>query len=230
MGRRCGPPALPLCDEIGLWCEQVTGARSWSAGRAGLFLDRDGVILQPIPYLHKASDTLLIDGATEVIRACNRRGVPVILVTNQSGVGRGMYSWSEFQEVQNELSRQLEKGGACLDLVLACAYHGEGNGEFRVAQHQWRKPRPGMIHEAARILQIDVSRSWIVGDQASDIEAGRVSGLAGGVLVLSGETSQSDTNNLASSKNYLVRTADSIAACHFLVEGISEFSPSDDIL
>ena len=217
MDRRVDETVFPLCDEIGLWCEEVTGARAWSAGRAGLFLDRDGVVLQPIPYLHKASDALLVQGATELIRACNRKEIPVILVTNQSGVGRGMYGWSEFREVQIELSSQLERGGACLDLVLACAYHGEGNGEFRVPQHQWRKPRPGMIHEAARILQIDVSRSWIVGDRASDIEAGRASGLAGGILVLSGETAQSDANSIVGNENFMVRKADSIASCHFLI-------------
>ena len=217
MDRRVDETVFPLCDEIGLWREEVTGARAWSAGRAGLFLDRDGVVLQPIPYLHKASDALLVQGATELIRACNRKEIPVILVTNQSGIGRGMYGWLEFQEVQNELTSQLEKGGACLDLVLACAYHGEGNGEFRVTQHQWRKPRPGMIHEAARILQIDVSRSWIVGDRASDIEAGRASGLAGGILVLSGETAQSDANSIVGNENFMVRKADSIASCHFLI-------------
>ena len=217
MDRRGEETGFPLGDEVGLWCEQVTGARAWSAGRAGLFLDRDGVVLQPIPYLHKASDALLIEGATEVIRACNRKEIPVILVTNQSGIGRGMYGWSEFREVQNELSGQLEKEGACLDLVLACAYHGEASGEYRVPQHPWRKPRPGMIHEAARILQIDVSRSWIVGDRASDIEAARVSGLAGGILVFSGETTQSGANDIVGDENFIVRKADSIASCHFLI-------------
>ena len=71
MDRRVDETVFPLCDEIGLWREEVTGARAWSAGRAGLFLDRDGVVLQPIPYLHKASDALLVQGATELIRACN---------------------------------------------------------------------------------------------------------------------------------------------------------------
>ncbi len=74
-----------------------------------------------------------------------------------------------------------------------------------------------MIHEAARILQIDLSRSWIVGDRASDIEAGRSSGLAGGILVLSGETAQSGANNIVGNKNFIVRTADSIASCLFLI-------------
>ena len=217
MDRRVEETGFPLCDGVGLWCEQVTGVREWSAGRAGLFLDRDGVVLQPIPYLHKASDALLIEGATEVIRTCNRKEIPVILVTNQSGVGRGMYGWSEFREVQDELSSQLEKEGACLDLVLACAYHGEASGEYRVPQHPWRKPRPGMIHEAARILQIDVSRSWMVGDRASDIEAARLSGLAGGILVLSGETARSGANDIVGDENFIVRKADSIASCHFLI-------------
>ena len=208
---------MPLSDEVGLWCRQVTGETAWAVGRAALFLDRDGVILRPVPYLHRASESALIEGAAEVIQACNRNQIPVILVTNQSGIGRGMYGWQEFQEVQDELSSQLEKEGACLDLVLACAYHGEASGEYRVPQHPWRKPRPGMIHEAARILQIDVSRSWIVGDQASDIEAARVSGLAGGVLVFSGETAQSGANGIVGDENFIVRKAASIASCHFLI-------------
>ncbi|MEE2694562.1 MAG: HAD family hydrolase [Pseudomonadota bacterium] len=213
---------MPLRREIGLWCEQVTGASAWATGKAALFLDRDGVILRPVPYLHKASDSVLVEGAVEVIQACNKNEIPVILVTNQSGIGRGMYGWQDFQEVQNELNSQLGKGGACLDLVLACAYHGEGNGEYRLSQHPWRKPQPGMIYEAARILQVDLSRSWIIGDRASDIEAGRASGLCGGILVLSGETTQSGAADVVGGPDFVVRKVHSIAACQFLIRQMSQ--------
>ena len=75
---------MPLSDEVGLWCRQITGETAWAVGRAALFLDRDGVILRPVPYLHRASESVLIEGAAEVIQACNRNEIPVIFLTAYS--------------------------------------------------------------------------------------------------------------------------------------------------
>jgi D-glycero-D-manno-heptose 1,7-bisphosphate phosphatase len=221
MRRRQDDKTLALHDGIGLWSELLTDVADWSAGSSALFLDRDGVILKSVSYLHNPEDVALIDGATEIILSCNRNKIPVVVVTNQSGIGRGMYGWPEFQAVQAELVALLAKGGASLDLVLACGYHGEAEGQYRQPQHPWRKPRPGMIGEAARVLQLDLSGSWIIGDHETDIEAGRAGGLAGGILVLSGETSQSAANSVVASQGFSVRKAYSIAACRFLVEHMS---------
>ena len=221
MVRERGDEALPLQDGVGLWCELLSDVTEWSVGRSALFLDRDGVILESISYLHSPEDAALIDGAAEIICSCNRNKIPVVVVTNQSGVGRGMYGWHEFQATQNQLVVLLGNEGASLDMVLACAYHEDAQGEYRQPQHLWRKPRPGMIAEAARVLQLDLSTSWIIGDQETDIEAGRTGGLAGGILVLSGETDQSVADTVVGSQGFTVRKAYSIAACRFLIEYMS---------
>ncbi len=173
-------------------------ARTYSATpRAGLFLDRDGVVLEEINYLQRISDMRLIEGTTTLIHAANQRDIPVILVTNQSGVGRGYYGWHEFAEVQAKLLDWLSQEDARLDMVLACAYHESAEHPFDVANHPWRKPAPGMLQEAAKALALDLSRSWIIGDSASDIQAGRNAGLAGGMHVATGHGERDRTMALS---------------------------------
>ena len=172
-----------LLDGIGLWLE-ARAAPSKGPPRPALFLDRDGVVVVETGYLHKARDMKLAPGAAALIAACNRRGAPVVIVTNQGGVGRGYYDWRDFAAVQEAIAGALlAAAGAAWDMALACGYHPEGRGSFRRAAHPWRKPAPGMLLAAARRLPIDMARSWIVGDRATDIEAGRAAGLAGGVHV-----------------------------------------------
>ena len=213
--------SLVLRDGIGLWSEQLTDVTEWSRGRPALFLDRDGVILKSVSYLHKPEETSLIEGAVEIISSCNDNKIPVIIVTNQSGVGRGMYGWSEFEKVQDELISLIGEGCALIDMVLACAYHPDAKEPYKRHQHPWRKPNPGMIEEAAEVLHLDLSRSWIIGDQKTDIVAGQAAKLAGGILVLSGETDQSAANNIVGGQDFIVRKAYSIAACRFLIDYMS---------
>jgi len=182
------PTALPLVtDAPGLW-RQVSSAAPCPGDdiRPALFLDRDGVIVQETGYLHRVEDLRPYPAAAAVIRACNERRIPVVLVTNQSGVGRGYYGWAEFAALQCALMDRLAAAGARFDMVLACAYHQDGEPPYGIARHDWRKPGPGMLREAAETLRLDLARSWIVGDAASDIEAGRNAGLAGGIHVLTG--------------------------------------------
>lgn len=167
-------------DDAGLWCEV---AAADLAGRAALFLDRDGVIVVDTDYLGRSEDLRLIPGAAAAIGRVNALGLPVVVVTNQSGIGRGYYDWNGFHAVQTALTAVLAAEGARLDAVLACAYHHDARGAMAVADHPWRKPRPGMILEAARRMRLDLSRSWIVGDRAHDLAAGLAAELAGGTLV-----------------------------------------------
>jgi D-glycero-D-manno-heptose 1,7-bisphosphate phosphatase len=173
-----------LQDGVGCWLERLTA--DVPEGRPALFLDRDGVIVEETHYLSSPADVRIIDGVAEVIARCNKLNMPVIVVTNQAGIARGYYGWPEFEAVQAEIVRRLAVAGARLDLVLACAYHHEGKAPYVVAGHQWRKPNPGMIQKAAELLKLDLSRSMIVGDKISDIEAGAAAGLRRGVLVLTG--------------------------------------------
>ena len=169
---------MTLVDETGLWCE-ILGTDY--AGRPAIFLDRDGVV-EDVDYLARESDLHMITGSAAAIARCNRLGIPVILVSNQSGIGRGFYGWSDFAAVQAALSAALAEVGAHFDAVLACAYHADAQGEYRVADHPWRKPNPGMLREAAKRMHLDLSNSWIIGDRASDLAAGQAASLHGGVL------------------------------------------------
>lgn len=173
-----------LLDGVGCWLECLTD--DVPAGRPALFLDRDGVIVEETHYLSNPADLRLIDGVAGVIAEFNAQEIPVIVVTNQAGIGRGYYNWSEFAAVQAELIRQLATAGARVDAVLACAYHDEGKAGYGIADHPWRKPNPGMFRAAAERLKVDLSRSVIVGDKISDLEAGAAAGLSRGVLVLTG--------------------------------------------
>ena len=206
-----------LPDAPGLWCQQRRAEISGQDPLPALFLDRDGVIVEEVKYLHRVEDVRLIAGVDKIIATCNENNIPVVLVTNQSGVGRGLYGWAEFAAVQDSITDALDPLGAHIDMVLACAYHDQAQSQYKQLNHFWRKPNPGMFLEAEKRLKIDLSRSWIVGDQPSDIEAGRAAKLCGGVLVLSGQTSQSGSTSARSSDGYRVRVAYSLAACRFLV-------------
>jgi D-glycero-D-manno-heptose 1,7-bisphosphate phosphatase len=163
-------------DADGVWRE-ARGELSWCAGRATLFLDRDGVVVEEREYLRRVEDVALIPGAAELIAAANGRGIPVVVASNQAGIARGLFGWGEFQQVQAEMTRRLELAGARVDLTLACPHYPE---------HPDRKPQPGMFRKAAEMAALELGRSWVVGDKAGDLEAGRAAGLAGGVLVLTG--------------------------------------------
>ncbi len=174
-------------DHDGVWCQPLRPDEAASCrGRPALFLDRDGVLVAEVGYLHRPEDVRLIPGAATLIATANRAGLPVVLVTNQAGIGRGTYGWAEFQATQTQISADLAAGGAALDLVLACPFHAEAAPPYRHPAHPCRKPRPGMILRAAERLGLDLAGSRIVGDRALDLEAGRAAGLAGGVQVLTG--------------------------------------------
>jgi D-glycero-D-manno-heptose 1,7-bisphosphate phosphatase len=167
-------------DVSGLWSEVFAGD---FAGRPALFLDRDGVIVEDTHYLGRPEEMRMLAGAAAAIAQCNRLGIPVVLVSNQSGIARGLYDWKGFAAVQAALADALTQAGARLDAVFACAHHADGQAPFDIADHPWRKPNPGMIITAGERMELDLAQSWIVGDRASDIAAGLAARLAGGVLV-----------------------------------------------
>ena len=139
-----------------------------------------------IGYLHRPGDVRLIAGAIDLIVAAHRASLAVVLITNQAGIGRGIYGWAEFQATQERISADLAVAGATLDMVLACPFHAKAEPPYRHPAHPCRKPRPGMILRAAERLGLDLAESWVVGDRTIDLEAGRAAGLAGGVHVLTG--------------------------------------------
>jgi len=201
-----GQPAQ-LGDDL-VWAEVLSPARPAPA----LFLDRDGVVVEEVHFLHDPAQLRLIGGAAAVIRRANEAGVHAVLVTNQSGIGRGRYGWKAFAAVQQRLQAELAAGGARLDAVLACPCHPEAVDPYRHPDHPARKPNPGMLLKAAALLDIDLAASWIVGDRDVDIAAGRAAGLAGAVHVATGYGAEHRPQALAlAAPGFTVLAADSIA-------------------
>lgn len=191
-----------------LWLE-VTG----TARRApALFLDRDGAVIEEKYNLSDPAGVALIPGAADTIRWAADRGWHVVLVTNQSGIGRGLFGWPEFAAVQARMTGLLADRGATLDAVLACPFHPQGKGSLRHGDHPTRKPNPGMLLAAAERLDIVLSESWIVGDRVRDIAAGRNAGLAGAVHVATGHGGEAEQALALAGEGFSVHPAASIAA------------------
>lgn len=151
-----------------------------------LFLDRDGVIVEEVDYLHRVDDVKLIEGAEQIISEVASRGFRVAMVTNQAGIGRGYYGWQEFSDVNNYILDYLEQRGARVDCVVAAPHHPDGRQQYRHHNHKMRKPNTGMLESACRLLNGDILRSFIVGDNITDIMAGKNFGLRKAFLVLTG--------------------------------------------
>jgi D-glycero-D-manno-heptose 1,7-bisphosphate phosphatase len=193
---RADPPEGAAIDGEGLWV-QVLRRPQGSALRPALFLDRDGVIVDEVDHLSRAADARLIDGAAEVIAAANRRGIPVVVVTNQSGIGQGLFAWDAFIDVQHRILGDLAAEGAFVDGVFACPHHPKALPPYNHPDHPARKPNPGMLVRAAKRLALDLSTSWIIGDRTRDLAAGRRAGLAGGLLVSTGYGDQQGERDAA---------------------------------
>ena len=193
---------------------QVISEKNDTFGRPALFMDRDGVIVEEVNYLHRKEDVSIIPGAIEVIRRANILNIPVIILTNQAGVGRRYYSWKHFAEVQNEILMILEDADVEIDAVFACPHHPEARGPYFHPNHPWRKPNPGMLTIAEMKMEINIAKSWIIGDRASDIRAGANAGCIGGIHVKTGhgirESEQNASLALASEK-FKIKILPSIA-------------------
>lgn len=145
--------------------------------RPALFLDRDGVINEEVGYLYRADEVRFVPGIFALLRTARRLGYVLVVVTNQSGIARGMYGEAEFQAVMDYMRGEMAGEGAGLDAVYFCPYHPtHGVGEWR-REHEDRKPGPGMLRRAARELGLDLGRSVMVGDRCSDVGAARAAGL-----------------------------------------------------
>ena len=146
--------------------------------RKALFLDRDGVINVDAGYVHSAEQTQWIPGIFELCRAARDLGYALVVVTNQAGIARGYYDEAQFAAHSAWLLGQFALRGLKLAAIYHCPHHPtEGIGELR-RECDCRKPRPGMILQAQRELDIDLSASALLGDKDSDLEAGRAAGVA----------------------------------------------------
>ncbi len=153
--------------------------------RPAVFLDRDGTINEQMGYINHIDRFHLLPRAAQAIRLLNEQGIPVVVVTNQSGLARGYFPESLLSAVHKKMAEELAAAGAHVDGIYICPHHPEAREErFRVAC-ACRKPQNGLFLQAARELDLDLSRSYVVGDRWSDLKAAR-SCQARGVLVLTG--------------------------------------------
>jgi D-glycero-D-manno-heptose 1,7-bisphosphate phosphatase len=146
--------------------------------RPAVFIDRDGTISEEVGYLNHVSRFRMLPSVPEAIRKLNERGIPAIVVTNQSGVGRGYFPVSLVQAVHDVMTAQLAAAGARLDAVYYCPHVSSDLCACR-------KPSPGMLERAAGDHAIDLARSFVVGDRFGDIELGHRVG-ARSILVRTG--------------------------------------------
>lgn len=142
-----------------------------------LFLDRDGVVNVEKNYVHRIEDFEFVEGIFDLCRVATTRGWPVVIVTNQAGIGRGLYTPGQFGLLTEWMLARFREEGAPLTAVYHCPYHPQhGVGEYR-RESPDRKPGPGMILKARDDWNIDLPRSAMLGDRLTDIEAARAAGV-----------------------------------------------------
>jgi D-glycero-D-manno-heptose 1,7-bisphosphate phosphatase len=139
--------------------------------RPAAFLDRDGVLNVDHGYAHRPEQIEWVDGAAQAVRLLNEAGYTVIVVTNQAGVARGLYSEADIHHLHAHMRNVLLAQGARIDAFYYCPHHPEGTvQEFAVAC-DCRKPGPGMLEQAARDWPIDIRHSFLIGDKETDMQA-----------------------------------------------------------
>lgn len=147
-----------------------------------MFLDRDGTLIEDPGYVSDPGDVRMIPGVASTLAKYREAGFALVVVTNQSGIGRGLYEWRDYDAVAKRVSMLFAGEGIDFDAVLACGHSPEITPACG-----WRKPAPGMIEEAAGLLDIDLSQSFLVGDKMSDLQAAVAAGLPRAVHVASGQ-------------------------------------------
>jgi D-glycero-D-manno-heptose 1,7-bisphosphate phosphatase len=139
--------------------------------KRALFLDRDGVINKDHGYVHQQDQFEFVPGIFEVVKTATEQNFLVIIVTNQSGIGRGYYTETTFHQLMEWVKDQFKQRGGNIDHVYFCPFHPEqGIGEYKQDSFD-RKPNPGMFLKAQRDYQLDLSLSFFIGDQPSDLQA-----------------------------------------------------------
>jgi len=147
-----------------------------------LFLDRDGVINHNFGYVYKIDDFKFIDGIFDLVRAARKKEYLIIIVTNQAGIGRGFYTEADFLALMKWVKMKFEEKKIPIDDIFFSPFHPvSGIGEYKKDSYL-RKPNPGMLFNAQKKYKIDLSKSIIIGDKISDVEAGQSAGLGTNIL------------------------------------------------
>lgn len=149
-------------------------------GKPACFLDRDGVLIRDVGYPHRPEDLELTMGVADAVRYLNDAGFLTVIVTNQAGVARGYFSEAQMHDFNALLVGKLAEWGATISAVYSCPFHADAVDEaYRHPNHPDRKPNPGMLLRATADHNIDLSRSFMIGDQQTDVQAAVAAGIPG---------------------------------------------------
>ncbi len=172
-----------------------------------VFLDRDNTIIANDDHLGDPSKVKLLPGAAASIASLRRLGYRIIVVSNQSGVARGLFDEAAVESVNEEMIRQLkEQAGAHIDASYYCPYHPDAVVPEYKLDHEWRKPKPGMLKAACEDFSLDIAQCWMIGDQPRDVAAGAAVGCRTILLSDPEKQMESNENIPAITPNFIVRT------------------------
>lgn len=180
---------------------------------SAVFLDRDGVINHNHGYVHKREDFDFIEGVLDVARYAHAQRYKLVVITNQAGIARGYYTEEQFHQLTDWMCQRFSAAGAPIERVYFSPYHPTAGLGHYLKDDFSRKPHPGMIHQAQKELSIDLSRSVLIGDKLSDIQAGIAAGIGTNLLFAAERPNELDGLNykliatLHEAINYLQRGA-----------------------
>ena len=160
--------------------------------RQAVFLDRDGTLIEDVGYLDAIARVAFYPWTIDSIRALNRAGLAVVVVTNQSGIARGFFSEAFVEETHRHISARLEAAGARVDAYYYCPHHPRGTVGLYARPCGCRKPARGLVDSAVADLGLDAARSFVVGDKWLDVQLGRAVG-ARAILVRTGSGAAEET-------------------------------------
>lgn len=156
-----------------------------------IFLDRDGTVNRYVGFLRKPEEFELLSGVAETIKKINNSGYLVVVVTNQPVIARGEVTWDELEEIHNKMETELGRQGAYLDAIYFCPHHPHKGFEGEIPELKFdcdcRKPKPGMLLKAAEDFNIDLSKSYMIGDSDFDVEAGKAAGCRNSIKIEEGD-------------------------------------------
>lgn len=165
----------------------VVQAKNLTNKQKAIFLDRDGTINKYVGFLRNIDDFELIEGVAEAIKLINQSGYLAIVVTNQPVIARGEVTWGELNEIHKKMATLLGKEGAYVDGIYICPHHPDKGFEGERPEYKidcdCRKPKPGLLLQAAKDFNIDLSESYMIGDSNRDVEAGENAGVKKSILI-----------------------------------------------
>jgi D-glycero-D-manno-heptose 1,7-bisphosphate phosphatase len=173
-------------------------------------MDRDGTLIEEVGYLDRLDRIEVYPYSVDAVRLLNRAGFTVVVTTNQSGVARGYFDEAFVDQVHRRLHGMFEAGGARIEAFYYCPHHPDADVAAYRQDCDCRKPRPGLLHRAARDLNLDPRRSFVVGDRSNDVEAGNALGAAT-VLVRTGYGSDATASTAGAARAVVGNLIDAVS-------------------